>query len=91
MSSRVHRKPLEWYRNEHVEYSRQHKSRWHGSADPQLLGLHESAVRMHVSVRCYTGWASMPFPLGAKNLCCTDNQAWSGKAFSLLSESARND
>jgi hypothetical protein len=28
VSSRVHRKPLEWYRNEHVEYTRQHQSEW---------------------------------------------------------------
>jgi hypothetical protein len=26
VSSRVHRKPLEWYRNERMEYTRQHKS-----------------------------------------------------------------
>jgi hypothetical protein len=26
VSSRVHRKPLEWYRNEYLEYSREHKS-----------------------------------------------------------------
>jgi hypothetical protein len=26
VSSRVHRKPLEWYRNEYKEYSREHKS-----------------------------------------------------------------
>lgn len=31
VSSRVHRKPLEWYRNEHVEYTRQHQSEWCGS------------------------------------------------------------
>lgn len=30
VSSRIHRKPLEWYRNEHVEYTRQHKSELQG-------------------------------------------------------------
>lgn len=46
VSSRVHRKPLEWYRNERLEYARQHKSRSHTASSSEARQEIAAAVNM---------------------------------------------